>query len=58
MALNGNKIGKEAFARLNEYLASDSCQLDSLNLGNTGMADEDISSITRSLKHSSTTDLE
>ena len=37
--------------RLNEYIASDSCQLDSLNLGGTGMADEDISSLTRALKH-------
>ena len=51
LSLYGNKIGKEGFASLNEYLASDSCQLDSLNLGDTGMADDDISSLTRALKH-------
>ena len=51
LSLYGNKIDKEGFARLNAYLANDSCQLRSLNLGDTGMADEDISSITRALKH-------
>jgi len=49
--LPGNKIDKEGFTRLNEYLASDSCQLELLNLCDTGMADEDISSLTRALKH-------
>ena len=51
LSLYGNKIDNDGFARLNEYLASDSCQLDSLDLSETGMADEDISLITRALKH-------
>ena len=51
LSLCGNKIDKDGFTRLNEYLASDSCRLDSLNLCNTGMEDEDISSIAGALKH-------
>ena len=50
LSLYGNKIDKGGFARLNEYLASDSCSLQSLNLHKTGMADDDISLITRALK--------
>ncbi|EJK61214.1 hypothetical protein THAOC_18338, partial [Thalassiosira oceanica] len=50
LSLFGNKINKEGFARLNEYLASDSCQLQHLNLADTGMTDEDIQLLARALK--------
>ena len=50
LSLFGNKMDKEGFARLNEYLASDSCPLHTLGLGHTGMTDEDISSLTQALK--------
>ena len=49
--LSRNKIDKEGFARLNEYLAGDSCQLEYLYLCDTGMEDEDISSLARALEH-------
>ena len=52
--LNRNKIDREGFARLNTYIASDSCRLCFLGLDDTGMADEDISHF---LEHSSATDL-
>ena len=53
LSLFGNKIDKEGFARLNEYLGCDSCPLRTLGLGYTGMTDEDILSLTQALKHNS-----
>ena len=50
LILHGNKIDKEGFARLNEYLANGSCPLQHLNLAYTGMTDEDISSLAQALK--------
>ena len=54
LSLFGNKIDKEGFMRLNEYIASDSCQLDSLNLRSTAWQTK---TFHHSLEHSSTTDL-
>jgi len=50
LSLSCNSIDRDGLTRLNAYLASDSCQICSLTMADTGMADEDISSLTQALK--------